>query len=69
MNLPTQSMPCPACNSTILFDTQQLLAGVEFGCPDCHASIGLAPQSKKVVAEAMQKLETLKENPQQAINS
>lgn len=55
-----QQIPCPVCNSKIPFNTQQLIAGIQFICPKCHASIGLAQESKAIVEETMKKLEELK---------
>lgn len=55
-----QQIPCPVCNTKIPFDTQQLIAGVQFACPNCHASIGLALESKAIVEETMKKFEELK---------
>jgi hypothetical protein len=57
-----QNIPCPVCGSKIPFDTYQLLAGVQFVCPnnECNASIGLANESKPIVEQTMQKFEAVK---------
>lgn len=55
-----QSIPCPDCGTKILFDTKQLLMGVQFACPTCFAKIGLAPESRPIVQETIEKLEDLK---------
>ena len=55
-----QKIPCPVCNSTIPFDVNQLLMGVQFTCPNCHAAVGLASESKPVVEKTMQKIEDLR---------
>ncbi|RKR83710.1 hypothetical protein BDD43_3924 [Mucilaginibacter gracilis] len=57
---PDQKIPCPICNATILFDVKQLLMGIQFGCPNCHASVGLASESKELVQQTMHKIEELK---------
>lgn len=56
------SMPCPTpnCGSAILFDPYQLLAGTQFACPNCHAAIALAPESRELVQDTMEKFEELK---------
>jgi transcription initiation factor IIE alpha subunit len=56
----TSSIPCPECKTAISFDLAQLLAGSHFSCPNCAASIGLAPESTPVVEETMNKFEKLK---------
>lgn len=55
-----QRIPCPVCNTTIPFDVNQLLMGVQFGCPNCHAAVGLATESKSLVKTTMEKIEELK---------
>jgi DNA-directed RNA polymerase subunit RPC12/RpoP len=55
-----QAIPCPTCGNKIPFDTNQLLAGIQFICANCHSAIGLAAESKSVVQEAMQKLDATK---------
>lgn len=58
------TIPCPTpnCGAQIPIDTQQLLQGAQFVCPNCHGSVGLAPESRPVVEETMQKFETLKKD-------
>lgn len=53
-------IPCPVCSTKIPFDVNQLLLGVQFGCPQCNAVIGLGQESKPLVEKAMQKLEEAK---------
>lgn len=55
-----QKIPCPVCNTSILFDVNQLIMGVQFVCTNCHASIGLASESKPMVEQTMQKIEDLR---------
>lgn len=57
-----QSIPCPTCQTKIPFDPQQLLMGVQFACPGCHALIGLPAESRPVVEETMNKFEDMKSN-------
>lgn len=55
-----QTIPCPVCQTKIPFDTQQLLAGVKFMCPNCQAAIGLADESKPLVQKTMDGFDQLK---------
>lgn len=57
-----QTISCPICGTKIPFDTNQLIMGVQFSCPNsgCDASIGLAGESKEIVKETMEKFETFK---------
>jgi hypothetical protein len=57
-----QAIPCPVCGTKIPFDTNQLIMGVQFSCPniECDASIGLAGESKVIVKETMRKFEAVK---------
>lgn len=59
-----QTIPCPVCSSKIPFNVQQLLLGVAFPCSNvaCDAVVALAPESKPMVQEAVQQLESLKKN-------
>jgi len=50
-------IPCPVCATKISFDIQQLLSGVQFTCPNCLSSIGLAKESAPIVAKTLDKLE------------
>lgn len=61
-----QSIPCPSCKTSIPFDTHQLLMGMQFVCPTCQAVIGLAPESRDQVQEAIDRLDEMKRN---ALNS
>jgi hypothetical protein len=58
-----QQLPCPVCSTKIPFDAKQLIAGVQFVCPNCQSSIGLAYESKPLVEDALKKLEELKRTP------
>jgi transcription initiation factor IIE alpha subunit len=60
MTNTAQNIPCPECQTNIPFDTKQLLMGVKFVCPNCHASIGLAAESKSMVGKTMEQFEDLK---------
>jgi transcription initiation factor IIE alpha subunit len=60
----TSGIPCPVCKTSIPFDIQQLLAGMQFSCPNCSASIGLTPESTPVVEQTMDKFEKLKKTIQ-----
>jgi transcription initiation factor IIE alpha subunit len=55
-------MPCPVCGTKIPFDTYGLLRGEKFTCSECNASIGLASESKPIVQEVLEKLETIKKS-------
>ena len=55
-----QKLECPVCHSKIPFDTNQLLAGAQFVCPECGLKIGLPDESKHIVHTAMKKFEELK---------
>jgi len=56
------SIPCPVCSTKIPFEVKMLLSGMKFGCPhpECDASIGLSQESAPLVAQTLEKLETLK---------
>jgi len=56
-----QAIPCPTCQTKIPFDAHQLMMGVQFACPGCHALIGLASESRPEVAETMEKFDNLKQ--------
>lgn len=58
-----QRIPCPVCRTQIPVDLHLLIQGVQFSCPNCFASIGLAPESQPVVSEAVENLEKLKKTP------
>lgn len=55
-----QQLPCPVCSTQIPFDTKQLIAGVQFQCPNCQSVVGLSMESKPLVEDAMKKLEEIK---------
>ncbi len=65
MNLE-QSIPCPTCQTKIPFDVQQLLRGMEFSCPGCHASIGISTESRPLVEETMEKFSEMKKKTGQS---
>ena len=60
----SQTIPCPACNTKIPFDTRELLKGTQFTCPNCHCLIGLASESRGVVKETMEKFDEMKKDIQ-----
>jgi hypothetical protein len=62
-----QVIPCPVCNTKISFDTNQLLMGTSFICPNeqCKASIGLSQESKPIVEDVITKFENIKKNNSQ----
>jgi len=60
MHTSDQKIPCPVCNTSILFDVKQLLSGTQFTCSNCYASIGLANESKNLVQDTMEKIEQLR---------
>lgn len=55
-------IPCPTenCSGKILFDPHELMRGAQFVCPICNTAIGLAPESKEIVHEAIEKFDALK---------
>lgn len=55
-----QTIPCPVCATKIPFDTNLLLAGTQFNCPNCSASIGISQDNISAAEEAMKKFEELK---------
>ena len=59
-----QTIPCPVCQTPIPFDTKQLLSGVSFTCPNssCDAAISLSQESKPIVSDTIEKLESLKDH-------
>lgn len=59
------TIPCPVCKTPIPFNVQSLMAGVNFSCPKCFASIGLSAESVPVVEDTMQKLEAVNTNKNQ----
>ena len=60
--MSSANVPCPVCNTTIPINTQALLTGAKFNCPnvDCDASIALAAESKPVVKDTIETFEELK---------
>lgn len=60
MHTQDQKIPCPVCNTSIQFDVKQLLSGMQFTCPNCFASIGLADESRPLVQETMEKIDQLR---------
>ena len=57
-----QSIACPVCQTKIPFDTNQLLRGVKFSCPNeqCDASIGLSTESQPMVEKSIEKFNEIK---------
>jgi transcription initiation factor IIE alpha subunit len=55
-----QSIPCPDCGTKIYFDAQMLLQGAQFTCTHCGVTLGLAPESKEVVEQSLEKFGALK---------
>tara|TARA_R110002072_G_scaffold85317_4_gene193405 strand:+ start:4958 stop:5161 length:204 start_codon:yes stop_codon:yes gene_type:complete len=62
-----QVIPCPVCNTKIPFDTNQLLMGTSFICPNeqCNASIALSKESKPEIENVITKFENIKKNNSQ----
>ena len=58
-----QTIPCPNCQTAVAINTRLLIQGAQFTCAGCGGSIGIAPDSVPVVAQAMAKLEELEANP------
>ncbi len=54
------NIPCPVCQTQIPADSNLLLTGMQFSCPNCNAAIGLSPKSAPVVENAMNEFEELK---------
>jgi predicted RNA-binding Zn-ribbon protein involved in translation (DUF1610 family) len=57
-----QAIPCPSCKTSIPFEIHQLLMGMQFVCPNCHAVLGLAPESREIVQETIEKFDEIKRN-------
>ena len=59
-----QVIPCPTpnCGGKIHFDTYQLLQGAQFVCPNCNGAVGIAPESRPMVQETMQKFDEMKKD-------
>ncbi|MEN8857426.1 MAG: hypothetical protein ABF260_05115 [Flavobacteriaceae bacterium] len=57
-----QVIPYPVYNTKIPFDTNQLLMGTSFICPNeqCKASIGLSKESKPEIESVITKFENIK---------
>jgi hypothetical protein len=58
-----QHIPCPTqnCSGKILIDPNELIRGAHFSCPVCNVSIGVAPESRETVNEAIEKFGELKQ--------
>ena len=61
-----QSIPCPHCQTNIVFDPKLLVMGHSFNCSGCDASISLSTESTPVVKDALDKLDEIK---RQAVNT
>ena len=57
-----QSIPCPDCQTPIMFDPKLLVLGHNFSCTGCNAVLSLAPESSPVVKDALDKLEQIKKD-------
>lgn len=59
-----QTMPCPMgdCNGQIIFNTWSMLQGAKYACPNCHAEIGISPESHDKVEETIGKFEQMRDN-------
>ncbi len=56
-----QYLNCPDCGSKIPFDPYALVKGASFMCPRCPSiSIGLAPGSREIVENTLNKFEMMK---------
>ncbi|MFT5337383.1 MAG: transcription initiation factor IIE alpha subunit [Sphingobacteriales bacterium] len=62
MNITENAIPCPVCSTKIPFEVQSLLSGVNFSCPNCLSSIGLAQESAGVLEKTMHQFEELKKS-------
>lgn len=56
------SIPCPVpnCGAQIPIDPRALMQGAQFVCPRCQSSVGLAPESRYLVKETLDKFDALK---------
>lgn len=52
-----QQIPCPVCAAKIPFDVNQLLLSLNFDCPNCGVSIGLASDSMPIIEQVVQKFD------------
>ncbi len=59
-----QTIPCPACQTPVAFDTAGLLMGKHFKCGNCQAEIALSDSSRSTVSSAIDRLEQLKDADQ-----
>jgi len=55
-----QSIPCPDCGTAIHFDTNALLAGAKFACPNCEAEIALTRAGDPSIETVRGQLSALK---------
>lgn len=53
-------IPCPVCQTKIPVKIEELMQGIQFACPTCSSSIGIAPKSMPVVKDTMCKLDEIK---------
>ena len=65
MFVSNQAIPCPTCaeqgkENKIHFETSRLLLGEQFTCSECQSQIGLAPESRPKVEEAMDEVDRFK---------
>jgi len=62
MQPKTTTIACPNCNTPIALEIVQLIIGTKFSCMNCEATIGLANESKDMVKQAVNSLETTLKN-------
>lgn len=55
-----QTLPCPSCNSDIIYNIQSLIAGASFECPTCKARIKISASSINEVKNVYEKFTILK---------
>lgn len=48
-----QYIPCPVCQTNIPFDTNELIRGRKFSCPQCDAIVGITQESVGEVENAL----------------
>lgn len=53
-------IPCPVCQTQIPADSNLLLTGMQFSCPNCSAAIGLSQKSTPIVERAMNDFKELR---------
>ncbi|WP_438464191.1 hypothetical protein [Marinomonas sp. PE14-40] len=58
-----QQIPCPHCQSVILFDAKLFVSGMRFRCsnPDCNTSISISPTSLNQAKDVFENYESQKQ--------